>query len=72
MNKFNAAHLSDHHRNKYLEPMTNALGILGYDVHVMCVPKMLSSDLPILTDGNVSITRAKVIIKLNRSLFFNN
>ena len=48
MNKFSATH----HRNKYLEPMTDALEILIYDVHVMCVPNTPSSDLPILTDGN--------------------
>ena len=34
----------------------------GYNIFMLCVPKDKETDLPILTDGNVTITRAKVII----------
>ena len=63
MNNFNNAHLSDFYRTKYLGPLTSAMSAQGYDVHVLCLPKesSTSSDLPILTDGNVTIARAKVI-----------
>ena len=72
MNKFNVAHLSDNQKSNYLVPMTNALGIMGYDVLVMCVPKSTSSDLPILTDGNVSIARAKVMSEMDISSYFKH
>ena len=62
MSNFNNARLSDFYRNKYLGPLTSAMGNMGYDVQVMCLPKSSSSDLPILTEGNVTIARAKVII----------
>lgn len=50
------------YRTKFLGPLTSAMGNMGYDVQVMCLPKSSSSDLPILTEGNVTIARAKVII----------
>ena len=67
MNNFNNAHLSDFYRTKYLGPLTSAMSAMGYDVHVLCLPKESSttSDLPILTDGNVTIARAKVLFILN-------
>ena len=52
---------TDYH-TKFLGPLTSAMGNMGYDVQVMCLPKSSSSDLPILTEGNVTIARAKVII----------
>ena len=34
----------------------------GYNLFMLCVPKDEKNDLPILIDGNVTITRSKVII----------
>ncbi len=38
------------YRTKFLGPLTSAMGNMGYDVQVMCLPKSSSIDLPILTD----------------------
>ena len=34
----------------------------GYKLYVMCIPKDETQDLPILTDGNITIGQAKVVI----------
>ena len=57
--------MSEYFRAKYMQPLVSAMDQSGYNIFMLCVPKDEETDLPILTDGNVTITRAKVIIMNN-------
>ena len=53
---------SEYFRTKFMQPLVSAMDENGYNLFMLCVPKDEENDLPILIDGNVTITRAKVII----------
>ena len=53
---------SEYFRTKFMQPLVSAMEENWEWLQPLHVPKDEENDLPILIDGNVTITRAKVII----------
>ena len=58
----NQGNLNEYNRTRFLNPLVSAMDDEGYKLYVMCIPKDETQDLPILTDGNITIGQAKVVI----------
>ena len=54
--------LPEYHRTRFLNLLVSAMDDKGYKLYVMWIPKDETQDLPILTDGNITIGQAKVVI----------
>ena len=61
--------MSEYFRAKYMQPLVSAMDQSGYNIFVLCVPKDEDTDLPILTDGNITIVRAKEIISISNQQY---
>ena len=66
--------LPEYHRTRFLNLLVSAMDDKGYKLYVMWIPKDETQDLPILTDGNITIGQAKVVIMtiqtINNSVLF--
>ena len=51
------------------DPLVSAMDENSYNIFMLCVPKDEETDLPILTDGNITITRVKVIISISNQQY---